>query len=85
MIVTLLIASLNVVLRIIRQTRGKERGKLARTMLLQKLESTTMNELPKLTTQHYAKNEAGGSLLSKVTKILSGQRVATKFQQPQAQ
>jgi hypothetical protein len=54
-------------------------------MLLQKLESTTMNELPKLTTQHYEKNEAGGSLLSKVTKILSGQRVATKFQQPQAQ
>ena len=84
MIVTLLIASLAVVLRIIRQTRGKERGKLARTMLLQKLESTTMNELPKLITQHYEKNE-GGSLLSKVTKILSGQRVATKFQQPQAQ
>jgi hypothetical protein len=46
-------------------------------------ESTTMNQLPKLITQHYEKNEAGGSLLSKVTKILSGQRVATKFQQPQ--
>ena len=39
-----------------------------------------MNELPKLIKQHYEKNE-GGSLLSKVTKILSGQRAATKFQQ----
>ena len=43
-------------------------------------ESTTMNELPKLITQHYEKNE-GASLLSKVTKILSGQRAAIKFQQ----
>ena len=29
-----------------------------------------MNELPKLIRQHYEKNEAGASLLSKVTKIL---------------
>jgi len=29
-----------------------------------------MNELPKLTRQHYEKNEAGASLVSKVTKIL---------------
>jgi 2-polyprenyl-3-methyl-5-hydroxy-6-metoxy-1,4-benzoquinol methylase len=29
-----------------------------------------MNELSKLTRQHYEKNEAGASLLSKVTKIL---------------
>jgi hypothetical protein len=34
-----------------------------------------MNELPRLITQNYEKNE-GGSLLSKVTKILSGQRAA---------
>ena len=29
-----------------------------------------MNELPKLTRQHYEKNEAGASLVSKLTKIL---------------
>ena len=29
-----------------------------------------MNELSKLTRQHYEKNEAGASLVSKVTKIL---------------
>jgi len=51
MIVTLLIASLAVVLRIIRQAGWKERGEL----------TPTMNELPKLITQHYEKNE-GGSL-----------------------
>jgi hypothetical protein len=39
-------------------------------LLLQNLESTTMNELSKLTRQHYEKNEAGASLVSKVTKIL---------------
>jgi len=49
MIVTLLIASLAVVLRIIRQAGWKERGEL----------TPTMNELPKLITQHYEKNEAG--------------------------
>jgi hypothetical protein len=52
MIVPLLIASLAVVLRITRQAGGKERTRH---------ESTTMNELPKLITQHYEKNEAGGS------------------------
>jgi len=49
MIVTLLIASLAVVLRIIRQAGWKERGEL----------TPTMNELPKLITQHYEKHEAG--------------------------
>ena len=39
-------------------------------LLLQNLENTTMNELPKLIRQHYEKNDAGASLLSKVTKIL---------------
>jgi sarcosine/dimethylglycine N-methyltransferase len=39
-------------------------------LLLQNLESTTMNELSKRTRQHYEKNEAGASLVSKVTKIL---------------
>jgi len=39
-------------------------------LLLQNLESTTMNELPKLIRQHHEKSEAGASLLSKVTKIL---------------
>ncbi len=38
--------------------------------LLHHLESTTMNELFKLTRQHYEKNETEVSLLSKVTKIL---------------
>jgi sarcosine/dimethylglycine N-methyltransferase len=33
-------------------------------------ENITMNELTKLTTQHYEKNEAGGSLVSKVSQIL---------------
>jgi hypothetical protein len=35
----------------------------------QNLEGTTMNELSKLTRQHYEKNEAGASLVSKVAKI----------------
>lgn len=34
------------------------------------IQGTTMNELSKLTRQHYEKKEAGASLLSKVTKIL---------------
>jgi hypothetical protein len=34
------------------------------------LESTTMNELPKLIRQHYENHEAGTSLVSKVTTIL---------------
>lgn len=39
-------------------------------LLLQNLEGTTMNELSKLTRQHYERNEAGASLVSKVAKIL---------------
>jgi sarcosine/dimethylglycine N-methyltransferase len=37
---------------------------------LHQLESTTMNDLTKLTRQHYERNEAGASLVSKVSKIL---------------
>jgi ubiquinone/menaquinone biosynthesis C-methylase UbiE len=37
---------------------------------LHQLESTTMNDLPELTRQHYERNEAGASLVSKVSKIL---------------
>jgi nucleoside-diphosphate-sugar epimerase len=42
----------------------------ARSDLLQRRESKTMKELFELTRQHYEKNEAGASLLSKVTTIL---------------
>jgi sarcosine/dimethylglycine N-methyltransferase len=37
---------------------------------LHHLESITMNDLPKLTRRHYERNEAGASLVSKVSKIL---------------
>src|SRR6516225_5050848 len=51
------------------KSRRRTKKQIA-VLLLQNLENTTMNELPKLIRQHYEKNDAGASPLSKVTKIL---------------